>query len=61
MEFGSAQERLHQAVVDELVQIRKIANESIPPRNLDLQNVRPKLEAIDGHAEKAVSLLKGEG
>lgn len=65
--YGSAQAKLHRAVVDELVQIRKIANETVPRQNdlnapaPDFSTVRPALEAIDGHAERAVAMLKGEG
>jgi hypothetical protein len=45
--------------VDELAQIRKVANQDLPPRNLDVMRVRDKLEAIDLYAEKAIAILKG--
>jgi hypothetical protein len=45
--------------VDELAQIRKVANQDLPPKNLDVLRVRDKLESIDLYAEKAIAILKG--
>lgn len=45
--------------VDEIAQIRRVANQDLPPRNLDVLRVRDKLESIDLYAEKAIAILKG--
>lgn len=58
-EFEPASAEEVERAVDELAQIRRLANEDLPPKNLDVMRVRDKLEAIDGYAEKAVLILKG--
>lgn len=58
-DFEPASAEEVERAVDELVQIRKLANEDLPPKNLDVMRMRDKLEAIDGYAERAVLILKG--
>jgi polyhydroxyalkanoate synthesis regulator phasin len=57
--IGPVSEEEARRAVDELVQIRRVANQDLPPKNLDVLRVRDKLEAIDLYAEKAIAILKG--
>lgn len=59
MESEPASAEEVERAVDELAQIRRLANEDLPPENLDLRRMRDRLEAIDGYAERAIAILKG--
>lgn len=56
---ATASEALHGNLVDDLVEIRKIANEQCPPPQLHAA-LREGFLAIDALAERAINRLKGE-